>query len=505
MREFAPSTHVALAVSLALSGCAVGPNFKSAPRPSTDGYVRGATPTVTAATEVPGGAAQRFQFGRDLSGQWWTLFGSPKLDALIKEAMANYPDIAAQQAALRAAGENVRAEMGVFSPQIQGMGNASRVKESGASIGPGFPAFITNIFQATVNVSYTFDVFGGERRTLEGLQAQEQAQNFQLEASYLTLTSNVVSTVIQLASVTDQIAATREIIALETNELGIVTRRSALGGQTRADVLQQESNLALVRATLPALEQQRAASEHQLATLTGHFPNDARPAEITLSDLILPRDLPISLPSSLVAQRPDIKAQEAQMHQASAAIGIATANMLPQFTLTGSVGNESLLFGSWFQPSAAVWSLAAGITQPIFEGGALRAKRRAAIDLYDQAAAQYRLTVLKAFQNVADTLTALDHDAQELKAEYDALNAVKASLDLTQKQYAVGSLNYISLLTAQQAYQQSRLAYVQAAANRYTDTVTLFQALGGGWWNRRDPGTLQEASPNQRLAEAQEK
>jgi NodT family efflux transporter outer membrane factor (OMF) lipoprotein len=505
MRECVPSAHLALAASLALSGCAVGLNFKPATRPAIGSYVGEAMPAETAATDVPGGAAQRFQFGRDLSGQWWTLFGSSKLDAMIEEAMINYPDIAAQQAALRAAGENVRAEMGVFSPQIQGTGNASRVKESGASIGPGFPGFITNIFQATVNVSYTFDVFGGERRTLEGLQAQEQAQNFQLEASYLTLTSNVVSTVIQLASVTDQIAATQEIIALETNELGIVRRRSELGSQTRADVLQQESNLALVRATLPALEQQRAAAEHQLATLTGHFPNDATPAEITLSDLILPRDLPISLPSSLVAQRPDIKAREAQMHEASAAIGIATANMLPQFTLTGSVGNESLLLRSWFQPSAAVWSLAAGITQPIFEGGALRAKRRAAIDLYDQAGAQYRLAVLKAFQNVADTLTALDHDAQALKAEYDALNAVKASLDLTQKQYAVGSINYNSLLTAQQAYQQSRLAYVQAAANRYTDTVTLFQALGGGWWNRRDPGTLQEASPDQRLAKAQEK
>ena len=483
MREFAPSTHLALAVSLALSGCAVGPNFKSATRPTTDGYVRGAIPTVTAATDVPGGAAQHFQFGRDLSGQWWTLFGSPKLDALIKEAMANYPDIAAQQAALRAAGENVRAEMGVFSPQIRGTGNASRVKESGASIGPGFPGFITNIFQATVNVSYTFDVFGGERRTLEGLQALEQAQNFQLEASYLTLTSNVVSTVIQLASVADQIAATREIIALETNELGIVRRRSALGGQTRADVLQQESNLALVRATLPALEQQRAAAEHQLATLTGRFPNDATPPEITLSDLILPQDLPISLPSSLVAQRPDIKAQEAQMRQASAAIGIAAANMLPQFTLTGSMGNESLLFRSWFQPSAAVWSLAAGITQPIFEGGTLRAKRRAAIDLYDQAGAQYRETVLLAFQNVADSLRALDHDATGLKAQTEAWRAASESLDLTRGQYRVGGVSYLSLLDAQRQYQQTVTSLAQAQASRYADTAALFQALGGGWWN----------------------
>jgi NodT family efflux transporter outer membrane factor (OMF) lipoprotein len=477
-------------LALALSACAVGPNFKSPAAPATDGYTSNALPAKTEATAVAGGEAQEFQLGHDLPGQWWSLFASPRLDALIAEAMSNYPDIAAQQAALRAARENVRAQEGVFLPQFQGAGNVVREKVSGATIGPGFPGFITSVYQANVNVSYTFDFFGGERRALEGLQAQEVAQNFKLEASYLTLTTNVASTAIQLASVRDQIAATGEIIAVEEKQLTLIQRQFELGSQTRADVLQQQSNLSSVRATLPPLQQQLAAAEHQLAVLTGHSPRDALPAEFTLSELKLPQDLPVSLPSSLVAQRPDIQAQEAVMRQASAAIGVATANMLPQVTLSGAFGGESLTFSSLLTPGSNTWNIAAGITQPLFEGGTLRAKRRAAIATYEQSGAQYRLTVLQAFQNVADTLTALDNDAQALKAENDALDAAKASLDFIQRQYDDGAANYVSLLTAQQTYQQARIAAVRAVASRYTDTITLFQALGGGWWNRTDPGAL---------------
>ncbi len=483
----------ALALALALSSCAVGPNFKPPAAPATDGYASDALPVETEATAVAGGESQHFQFGRDLSGQWWTLFASTRLNALIAQAMTNYPDIAAQQATLRAAGENVRAQEGVFLPQIQGAGNVAREKVSGATLGPGFPGFITSVYQANVSVSYTFDLFGGERRALEGLQAQAVAQNFKLEASYLTLTTNVASTAIQLASVRDQIAATREIIALEEKQLQLIQRQFELGSQTRADVLQQQSNLASVRATLPPLQQQLAAAEHQLAVLTGHFPRDADRAEFTLSDLTLPQELPVSLPSSLVAQRPDIKAQEAMMRQASAAIGVATANMLPQLALSGAYGGESLVFSGLLTPGSNTWNIAAGITQPLFEGGTLRARRRAAIDTYEESSAQYRLVVLQAFQNVADTLTALDNDAQALKAENDAVNAAKASLDFIQRQYDDGAANYVSLLTAQQTYQQARIASVRALASRYTDTVTLFQALGGGWWNRSDPGALHDA------------
>jgi NodT family efflux transporter outer membrane factor (OMF) lipoprotein len=477
-------TIAGLTIALAATACAVGPRFSPPPPPAGDAYLPEPLRGATQATEAHGGEAQRFQFGRDLAGEWWTLFGSPQLDRLMHEAMAHYPDIAAQQAALRAARDNVAAQRGVFFPQVQGSANYQREKVSGASIGPGFSGFITSVYLATVNVSYTLDVFGGERRALEGLEAQAQAQRFQLEASYLTLMSNVASTTIQLASVVDQIRATREIIAIEDRQLDFIRRRFEAGSQTRADVLQQESNLALVRATLPGLEQQRAVAAHQLAVLTGKLPRDALPPELTLDDLRLPQQLPLSLPSSLVEQRPDIQQQEALLHQASAAVGVATANMLPQLTLSGAVGDETLVGSTLLQPGSGIWNVAAGISQPIFEGGALWAKRRAAIDTYDEVSAQYRLTVLKAFQNVADTLTALEHDAETFHAENDALHAADAGLHLVQQQYDAGAVNYASLLAAQLTFNQARLAYVQAQASRYLDTVTLFQALGGGWWNR---------------------
>jgi NodT family efflux transporter outer membrane factor (OMF) lipoprotein len=476
---------MALATVL-LASCAVGPDYHRPAAPKTQGFTPDPLPSATEATAVRGGEAQRFAFGSDLPGQWWALFGSQELDALIAQALKQYPDIAAQQAALRAARENVRAEQGVFAPQLQGAVNQQRAKISGASISPGFPSFITSLYQANVNVSYTFDVFGGERRTLEGLRAQAENQTYQLEASVLTLTSNVATSAIGLAAAHEQIEVTHQVIAVEENQLHLIERQYESGVRTRADVLQQQSNLASVRATLPALQQQLASYEHALAALTGQFPHDAAHVALRLSDLKLPEEIPVSLPSALVAQRPDIQAQAAQLHQASAAVGVATANMLPQLTLTGSAGGESLVWSSLLQGSSSVWSIASGLTQPLFEGGTLRAKRRAAVDLYDQASAQYRLVVLNAFQNVADTLTALDNDAQALKAQNDAVSSANAGFELIQRQYEAGAVSYVTLLTAQQAYQQARIAYVRALSSRFTDTVTLFQALGGGWWNRDD-------------------
>lgn len=477
----------------ALSACAVGPNYHPAAPPTVDRYTAGPLPEQTASTQTTGGESQRFELGRDLPGEWWTLFGSARLDDLIKQALASYPNIAAQQAALRESRENLRAGQGAFFPQLNGSAWAYRQQQSGAEVFPGFPNFISNLFYTTVNVSYTFDIFGKTRRTVEGLKAQTVQQNFELEASYLTLASNVASTAIQIASTRDQIAATNEIISVEERQLDIIKQRARLGSLTRSDILQQQSSLDSVRATLPPLRQQLAVAEHSLAVLTGHFPRDMAAVELTLSDLKLPRELPVSLPSSLVAQRPDIRAQAAVVHQSSAAIGVATANMLPQLTLTGAFGNASTKLSTLLDSSAGIWTLGGpqgGLAAPLFQGGALRAKRRAAIDAYDQSVAQYRLTVLQAFQNVADTLTALDNDARALAAQHDALESARASLDLVQRQYDLGAVNYVSLLTATQSFQQAQLGYVRAVASRFTDTVTLFQALGGGWWNRRDAGTL---------------
>jgi NodT family efflux transporter outer membrane factor (OMF) lipoprotein len=501
-----------LGISLALSACAVGPNFRTPVKPATGGYTREALPAQTDSSTVSGETAQRFDFGAELPADWWRLFESPELNTLIEQAIKNYPSITAQQAALRQARDNVRAQQGVFFPQVQGQLTQARQKQSlataesslsvapVASTPPGAggsgspsaaslaselaPFLITNIYTASVNVSYTFDIFGGERRQLEGLQAQVEAQKYQLEASYLTLTSNVAATAIQMASIREQIAATHEIIALEEKQLNLIQRQFDIGSRARAEVLQQQSNLSTVRATLPALQQQLSVTDHQLAVLVGQFPHDAAPASFELSSLKLPVDLPVSLPSALVARRPDIKVQEMAMRQASAAVGVATANLFPQVTLQAQTGDQSTLLSTWFSPAAAMWGLTSNLTQPIFAGGTLRARRRAAIDAYDQTQAQYRLAVLNAFQNVADSLTALENDAQAVGAQFDAQTAAKASLDLIQRQYDAGAVGYVSLLTAQQTYQQARIAYVRAVASRYADTVTLFQALGGGWWNR---------------------
>lgn len=405
--------------------------------------------------------------------------------------MAKYPDIAAQQAALREAQQMLRAEAGNFLPQVQGAVNGSRSEVSGSAIFPGFPNFFSNVFQATVNVSYTFDVFGKERRTVEGLRAQAVEQSFQLEASYLTLTANVVSAAIQVASIREQIAATHEIIDLEEQQLSVMKRRYELGVRTQADVLQQQSNLDSVRATLPPLQQQLAAAQHELALLTGQLPADTPPLELNLADLKLPQELPVSLPSSLVAQRPDIRAHAAALVAANAQVGVATANMLPSLTLNAQFGDESSRsISNLIEPGANIWNFGAGLTQPIFQGGALRARKRAAVAAWEQAAAQYRLTVLQAFQNVADALTQLYNDAQALESLRDALDAARGGLEIIQKQYDAGAVTYVTLLSAQQTYQQALLALVRGTAARYTDTVVLFQALGGGWWNRADPGAM---------------
>ena len=481
------------AIALVSSACAVGPNYHPPARPTQDGYTHEGLPAQTVSTGVPGpgGKAQRFEVGSELPGEWWTLFGSAKLDGLIRQGMASYPDIAAQQAALRASRENLRAEEGAFLPQVQGYVNGSRSQIAGAEFFPGAPNFIENYFSDGITVSYTFDIFGKERRTVEGLRAQVLQQSFVLEASYLTLTSQIASQAVQVASLRDQIGATHDIIAIEEHQLSIVQRRFQLGSQTRADVLLQRSNLATVRATLPGLQQQLAQAEHQLAVLTGRSPQDVSPLELSLSDLSLPQVLPVSLPSALVEQRPDIRQQDAVIHQMSAQIGVATANMLPQLTLYGtSIGNASTQASAWAEAATGVWGVGAQLAGPLFEGGRLSALRRAARDAYQQSLAHYHLVVLQAFGQVADSLTALQNDALALAEQRAALEAAQGSLDLTQQQYRVGAVDSTTLLQAQQTYQQARLNYVRALASRYTDTVALFAALGGGWWQRHDPGAL---------------
>jgi NodT family efflux transporter outer membrane factor (OMF) lipoprotein len=476
----------AVLVAAALSGCSVGPDFRRPDPPATASYTAGALPDNTAGAPVAGGASQRFLTGEKIPSQWWALFRSNDLDRLIRQALKDSPTLAAAQATLRVAEENRRAQFGALLPSVEGGASAGRQKSSGASIGlPGTTSSTFTLYSASVSASYALDLFGGVRRAVEAAGAEVGFQRFQLEGAWLTLTSNLVVTAVEEASLRARIRATREIAAAEEQQLALVERQFELGGGSRPDVLAQQAQLAQTRATLPPLEKQLAQARHRLAVLAGRFPADAgNLPEFDLDGMSLPQELPVSLPSSLARQRPDIRAAEELLHAASARIGVATANLYPQITLTGSLGSEATRFGDLFEAGTSVWGLAGGLLQPIFRGGELNAKRRAAIAAYDQAEAQYRETVLLAFQNIADALRALEMDAQALAAQADAEAAARASLDLARQQFRLGAASYLTLLNAERQHQQARIGLVQARAARYSDTAALFQALGGGWWNR---------------------
>jgi NodT family efflux transporter outer membrane factor (OMF) lipoprotein len=478
---------VAAAMSLLMTGCAVGPDFHRPAAPDVKGYTPQPLAKQTAAADTAGGQAQQFLEGHDIPGQWWTLFHSEPLNALVEQALKANPDIEAAQAALRQAQENVYAAEGTLSPSINANGSGERQKNSGAQFGnPNNPGSLFTLYNASVNVSYGLDIFGLARRALESIEAQAEFQRYQLEAAYLTLTSNVVTTAVQEASLRGQIAATQEIIKVEAEQLDVLQQQFDAGAIARTNVLAQQVTLAQTQANLPPLEKQLALIRNQLTALAGNFPSQDLGTTFDLASLQLPQELPVSLPSRLVEQRPDIRAAEAQLHQASAQIGVATANMFPQFTLSGSIGSVAVRAGDLFSSGTGVWSLGANLAQPLFHGGTLIHQRRAAVAAYDEAAAKYRSTLLAAFQNVADALRALQSDADALRAQSIAAQAASDSLNIAREQYKNGAISYLSLLNAQQAYQQTRVSLVQAQANRYADTAALFQALGGGWWHRDD-------------------
>ncbi|TFW15699.1 efflux transporter outer membrane subunit [Duganella callida] len=472
-------------VAAGLGGCALGPDFKSPAAPATagDSYTPTPLPSRTASAPGPGGAAQQFAFGQEIPAQWWTLFRSPALDELIRGALAQNPNMAAAEAALRQVQENYNAQAGnLLYPSVNAQLGATRQKTSVATAGAA--AGVYNVYNASVAVAYTPDVFGRTRRTLESAQAAIDYQRFQVEATYLTLSANVVTTAIQEASLRAQLKATREVLDALTKQQNVIEKQFEYGAIPRTSVLSQRNQVAQINATIAPLEKALAQARHQLSVLAGKLPGEGGMPEFALENLTLPEQLPVSLPSALVRQRPDVRASEEALHQASAQIGVATAAQYPQFTLSGSYGSAADTFGKLFDSQTSLWNLAAGVTQPIFNGGALSAQRRAAEAAYDTAASQYRATVLTAFQNVADTLRALDADAAALKSQAEAEALAKETLDLSEQQYKLGGISYLVLLDAQRSYQQTHIALVQAQAARYADTAALFQALGGGWWNR---------------------
>jgi NodT family efflux transporter outer membrane factor (OMF) lipoprotein len=481
-KQIIKTTFVLAVLAVLMTGCAVGPDFKRPAPPAVKGYTAEPLPAHPSSTD----AAQQFVEGRDIPAQWWALFHSPALNQLVEQALKANPNLQAAQATLRQAQENVYAAEGTLFPSVNANGSAVREKTSGAQNGQRFPGSLFTVYNASVSVSYGIDLFGIARRGLETVEAQQEYERFQLEGAYLTLTSNVVTTAVQEASLRAQIAASREIIDAEAQQLDMLQTQFSVGAVSKS------SALAQTRAGVPQLEKQLAQIRNELAALAGYFPSEKGAAAFDLEMLQLPHELPVSLPSRLVEQRPDIRAAESRLHAASAEIGVATANMFPQLTLSAGAGSVANSAGSLFSAGSGIWSVGAGLVQPIFRGGMLLHQRRAAVAAYDAAAAQYRGVVLSAFKDVANVLDALQSDDAILQAQTTASQSASDSLDITRKQYHVGAAGYLALLNAQHAYQQTRIALAQARASRYADTAALFQSLGGGWWNRKDATADQE-------------
>ena len=479
---------------LALAGCTVGPDFRSPPAPSLSEYVT-APIVTTGKTDTFGGGSQHFNAGQDLPADWWTLFHSVPLNALIERSLRNNPDIKAAQAALSVAREGVLAQQGAYYPSVSAGAAATRQRTPAElQPTPNSGALNFSLYTPQVSVSYVPDVFGLNHRTVEYLNTQAEIARYALVATQITLTANIVAAALQEASLRAQIAATEQLIHVNSGMLDILRNQYGKGYAGRLDVAAQESQLAQIAATLPPLRKQLAQQRDLLAVLSGGYPDQTLPEEFTLSSLQLPSDLPLSLPSRLVEQRPDVKQAEENLHAASAQIGIAVANRLPNITLTADAGNSALALGRIFNGSTIFWDLGAALTQPIYDGGILRHKEKAARYAYDEAEAQYRSAVLTAFQNVADTLNALEQDADALKAAADAAAAAKVTFDLTRQQVQGGYAGALALSTAEIAYQQAVMNLVQAQSNRFIDTAALFQALGGGWWNSRPAAVPAAAS-----------
>lgn len=493
-RLHGPSTSVLAA--LLLASCAVGPNFRAPAPPASPRYTPEPLPQRTAEAAGQAGAAQSFAPDAPLPADWWTLFGSGPLNEAVVDALRNSPSIDAAGAALRSAEANYAATRGaLLIPHVDGAAQVTRQKVPGAAFGlPSVPASLYTLYAASVSVSYRLDPWGGARRALEAAGAQREYQQWELEAARLSLGGNLVTSAVSVGSLRAQLEAVADIVAAERSQLQVIERQFAVGAVARGDVLAQRAQLAQTEASLPALEKALAQSRHRLSVLAGHRPDEPVLADFDLDALTLPRTLPLNVPAELVRRRPDVKAAEALLHAATAQLGVATANMLPQLTLTGQVASDSVATRDWFGPGTGAWSLAAGLTQPLFHGGELWSRRREARANLEQTAAQYRQVVLAALQEVADALRALETDARALAAQAAAESAARDSLELTRRQYQAGGVSYVALLVAERQYLQARQSRVQAEGTRYADTVALFQALGGGWWNR-PAGGLQELSP----------
>ncbi len=471
---------------LILSGCAVGPDYVRPEAPAQDHYNYGQDPSDTVAVA---GVSQHFEKGAPPVVQWWTLFRSRQLDAAVAEALADNPGLQAAQASLRQSNENLRAGYGIFYPQGNADAGTAREKFSPALFGSTAPGTIFNLTTLSASVSYALDLFGGERRMVEGLASQVDLQRSLTQGTYLVLSGNIVNTLVARAAYQAEIDETAQMIALLQEQIGIAEKQFQAGTAAYGAVLALRSQEAALEAALPPLRQRQSQAEHLLATLEGKPPAAWQPPQVALAELTLPAALPLSLPSELVRQRPDILAAEAQLHAASANIGVATAALFPSFSLNASYGQNSTAMNRLFASNGNFWSLGADVTAPLFNGGTLLSRRQAAQEAYGQSLASYRQTVLAAFAQVADTLRALEHDAEASAAQARSVATAQDTLHLLAANYQAGMINYLQVLAADMQYHQARIAQVQARAQQLQDTSALFVALGGGWGRTPQPET----------------
>jgi NodT family efflux transporter outer membrane factor (OMF) lipoprotein len=473
-----------LVLTTMLTGCTVGPDFQTPSAPDVTGYLPHMGSSRSAiGGPVPGAA---FVHGAYISDRWWELLHSRHLNELIRSALIQNADLQAAEAAVRIAQANALAQRGSLFPLATANFGSSRQQTPSQTLqtNAASGASIYSLHTAQVNVAYVADVFGGVRRQIETTDALVDVQVFQREGVYLTLTANIALAAIQEASLRGQLAATRRLIEIQMQLLGTLRRQYDSGQIALPDVVGQETAVAQARLLLPPLERALGQQRDLLAFLAGRFPSEDVAATFELRSFNLPRKLPLSVPADLVRQRPDVRVAEANLHAANAQIGVAIANRLPQITLTGTAGSTSLNLAKLFTPGTGFWMIAGGAAQTVFDAGTLAHKQTAAEQAQVQVAAQYRGTVLQAFQNVADVLRALASDERAVSAAIEAERSASRNIELVRAQVERGQVSIAVLLNAQQAYLQTSLARVQAQAARLADTVALFQALGGGWWNR---------------------
>ncbi|KIH84185.1 efflux transporter outer membrane subunit [Pseudomonas batumici] len=466
-RHLFPAKVGAVSAVLFLAACAVGPDYKAPSASLSQHYDQQAEQRLGVAGNPPG--EQHIDLGKKLNGDWWSAFHSPKLDQLVRRAIDGNLELVAADATLRQAASSVAAAEGALYPQV-GFGAQAGRQRVHVAADPS----VANFYTVGPQVDFDLDAFGGNKRRVEQQEAFADLQKHRYEAAYLTLTGDVASQALLLASANAQMEAVEKLLANDARNLELVRMAHLNGSTTQIDVSLAETRLAQDRTLLPPLAQQRDSARHALSILAGKGPADWIAPDFALAEFVLPANVPVSLPSEMAHDRPDILQAEADLHMASAAVGVATANLYPHVSLSASLAQAASGNGG-----AALWGFAAGLAGPIFDGGTLRAERQAAVDGYKASFAGYQQTVIKSFGQVADTLQAINHDAQENQAQQDALGAAETSLRLNQQAYAQGENSILQVLEAERAYEQALLGQIRVKTAQYLDTVRLFVALGG--------------------------